>query len=134
AIEMAIKAYLNLEVDDFLDLEGHVQIVYERSRATKNAGYQISDRQAIRHLLNTLASHEECIGKFLFKEMGSIFPSGSPHDIECVDFCNAFIEYWQTYLEEVISHFSSDLGVTMDSEVTQPLRIDEVNQPVGIID
>lgn len=40
----------------------------------------------------------------------------------------------QTYLGKVISHSSSDLGMTTDNEVTQSLRIDEVNQSVVIIE
>ncbi|CAA2980862.1 Hypothetical predicted protein [Olea europaea subsp. europaea] len=62
ALELVISKYFDFEVDDSLDLEDHVQSVHKRWMKAKNAGYQISDQQAIRHILDTLVPLQECIG------------------------------------------------------------------------
>ncbi|KAL2559155.1 hypothetical protein Fot_03894 [Forsythia ovata] len=111
-----------IKADFEVDLEDHVRNVHKHWLAAKNACQQMSDRQVIRHILGTLALREERIGKFLLKDLEARIPLGNPHDIEFVDFCNSFIDYWKTYLGEVISHSGSKSVVTTDDEFTQPMR------------
>ncbi|KAL2526807.1 hypothetical protein Adt_11861 [Abeliophyllum distichum] len=95
--EALIHAYF--EIDSSRSLEDHIQSVYEHWMKATNATYKISEPKSIRHLLDTLAPHEERIGKMILNEMASIIPLGNLHDVEFVEFCNALIEHGKPKLE-----------------------------------
>ncbi|KAL2559189.1 hypothetical protein Fot_03928 [Forsythia ovata] len=121
--EVAIWAYQDFKIDKSLDHDDHIQSVHHHWLVAKNVGYEISNRQAISDLLETLSPHERRLGKIILKKMLTLIPEGGPKDLDFVDFCNGYMQNWKNYVGDVISHSRSESTVTSNDVVMQPIEV-----------
>ncbi|CAI9764754.1 unnamed protein product [Fraxinus pennsylvanica] len=115
------KVLLGKIPDESLDLDNHIRSVYQYWLKAKNAGYSISDRWTIGHLIETLTPCDKRIEKLIQENMLSQILESEPKEPDFEGFCNANVHNWETMIGDVITHSRSESTGTLDNEVGQPI-------------